>query len=55
MVADIIMYILLVIGLFTGFRYAFNGPELGKDSVNSAMNKAAEVAEKVKDEVAGEH
>ena len=46
---------LLVIGLFTGFRYAFNGPELGKDSVNSAMNKAAEVAEKVKDEVAGEH
>ncbi len=46
---------LLVIGLFTGFRYAFAGPELGRDSVNNAMDKAAEVAEKVKDEVAGEH
>lgn len=45
---------LLVVGLFTGFRYSFNGPELGRDSVNSAMDKAAEVAEKVKEEVAGD-
>lgn len=45
---------LLVIGLFTGFRYSFSGPELGKDSVNNAMDKAAQVAEKVKEEVAGD-
>jgi len=46
---------LLVIGLFADYRYAFSGAELGRDSVNSAMNKAAEVAEKVKEEVAGDH
>ena len=46
---------LLVIGLFADYRYAFSGAELGRDSVNSAMDKAAEVAEKVKEEVTGEH
>ena len=46
---------LLVIGLFAGCRYAFSGAELGRESVNSAMDKAAEVAEKVKEEVTGEH
>ena len=46
---------LLIIGLFAGYRYAFSGAELGRESVNSAMDKAAEVAEKVKDEFAGEH
>ena len=45
---------LLVIGLFAGFRYSFSGAELGRDSVNQAMDKAAEVAEKVKEEVTGE-
>ena len=45
---------LLVIGLFAGFRYSFSGEELGRDSVNSAMDKAAEMAEKVKEEVVGE-
>ena len=45
---------LLVIGLFTGFRYSFSGPELGRDAVNSAMDKAAEAAEKVKAEVTGD-
>lgn len=45
---------LLVIGLFTGFRYSFNGPELGKEAVNSAMDKAAAAAEKVKAEVTGD-
>ncbi len=43
---------LLVIGLFIGFRYSFSGAELGRESVNSAMNKAAEAVEKVKEEVA---
>ena len=46
---------LLVIGLFVGYHYTFSGAELGRDSVNNAMNKAAEVAEKVKEEVTGEH
>ncbi len=42
---------LLAIGLFTGFRYSFSGPELGRENVNRAMDKAAEAAEKVKAEV----
>ena len=46
---------LLVIGLFADYRYSFSGEELGRDSVNNAMDKAAEVAEKVKEEVTGEH
>ena len=46
---------LLVIGLFAGFRYSFSGAELGRESVNSAMDKAAEAVEKVKEEVTGEH
>ncbi|MBQ8108663.1 MAG: ubiquitin [Clostridia bacterium] len=45
---------LLVIGLFADYRYAFSGEELGRESVNNAMNKAAEVAEKVKEEVKGD-
>ncbi len=45
---------LLAIGLFMGYRYAFSGDELGRESVNKAMDKAAEVAEKVKEEVVGE-
>ncbi|HOA42657.1 MAG TPA: DUF4342 domain-containing protein [Bacillota bacterium] len=39
---------LLVIGLFLGYRYRFKGPDLGKDSVNSAMDTAAEAAENLK-------
>ena len=46
---------LLVIGLFIGYHYTFSGAELGRDSVNHAMDKAAEVAEKVKEEVTKEH
>ncbi len=41
--------IALAVGLFCGFRYSFQGPNLGKESINSAMNKAAEAAESVKD------
>jgi hypothetical protein len=39
---------LIVIGLFLGYRYRFNGPDLGKDSVNNAMNSAANAAEVLK-------
>ena len=41
----------LVVGLFCGMRYSFRGPNLGKDSINSAMDKAAEAAENVKEEI----
>ena len=42
---------LLIIGLFAGFRYSFSGAELGRQSINNAMNKAAEAADKVMDEI----
>ena len=46
---------LLVIGLFACCRYTFSGAELGRESVNSVMDKAAEAVEKVKEEVTREH
>ena len=46
---------LLVIGLFAGCRYSFSGDELGRESVNNAMDKAAEAVERVKEEVTREH
>ena len=42
---------LLVIGLFGGFRYSFSGAELGRESINKAMDKAAEAADKVMDDI----
>lgn len=45
---------LIVIGLFFGFRYRFRGPDLGIDSVNSAMDNAASTAENLKKSFAGE-
>ena len=38
---------LLIIGLFTGFRYAFRGPDLGKPVINDAMGKASDFAENI--------
>ncbi|MCL2842849.1 MAG: ubiquitin [Oscillospiraceae bacterium] len=35
--------------LFCGFHYKFRGPDLGKDSINSAMDKAAKAAEAAKE------
>jgi len=43
--------IVLIVGLFFGFRYAFRGPDLGKKPINDAMDKAAGVAENIKAEV----
>ena len=40
--------IFLVIGLFMGCRYGFNGRELGREGINSALGKAADAAERVK-------
>ena len=41
----------LAIGLFCGLRYSFRGPNLGKESINNAMNRAADAAESVKNEI----
>lgn len=43
---------LMVIGLFTGCRYSFSGKELGRDSINSALTRAAFAADRVKESVA---
>ncbi len=43
---------LLVIGLFAGCRYSFDGRELGRTDINGALDKAAGVAEHVKKAVA---
>jgi len=42
---------LLIVGLFFGLRYSFRGPNLGKDSINSAMSKATDVATDIKEEI----
>ena len=39
---------LLVIGLFAGCRYSFSGKELGRESINSALDKAADAADSMK-------
>ena len=41
----------LAVGLFCGLRSSFRGPNLGKESINSAMNRAADAAETVKEEI----
>ncbi|EGW36269.1 UBA/TS-N domain protein [Desulfosporosinus sp. OT] len=39
---------LIIIGLFFGFRYRFNGPDFSNNTVNDAMNSAADAAENLK-------
>ena len=39
---------LLIIGLFFGLRYRFNGPDFIGSTVNDAMNSAADAAEDLK-------
>lgn len=46
-----ILLILMGIGLFCGFNYSFAGPELGRDDINNAMNKASHAAETLKEEM----
>lgn len=45
---------LLLIGLFFGCRYRFDGHELGKPVVNKAMDKLGDVAEDIKEKLAGD-
>ena len=45
---------LIVIGLFFGFRYRFNGPDFNGNAVNDAMNSAAVAAENLKKSINNE-
>ena len=45
------MIILLVVGLFTDFRYSFRGPNLGSDAINDTISKASDMADSFKAEV----
>ena len=42
---------LIVIGLFFGLHYRFQGPDLGRNPVNRAMDSAADAAEDLKKSV----
>lgn len=42
--------IAMLVSLFFGVRYAFRGPDLGKESINRVMEKAGDMAENVKEE-----
>lgn len=39
---------LIIIGLFFGLRYRFNGPDFSGNTINDAMNSAADAAENLK-------
>lgn len=41
---------LIIIALFFGNRFSFEGPELGRDDVNDAMGRATDFAESIKQE-----
>ncbi|MBR0596872.1 DUF4342 domain-containing protein [Sinanaerobacter chloroacetimidivorans] len=42
---------LMIIGLFFSFRYSFQGPDLGCDKVNDAMDSVARAAEDFKNDI----
>lgn len=42
---------IIIIGLFFGYRYWFEGPEVGKPAVNKAMDSVAEAAENLKKDI----
>ena len=43
--------VVLVVGLFCGLRYSFRGPNLGKQAINDAINRAADMAESVREDL----
>ncbi len=43
-----VIFPLMIIGLFCGFRYHFHGQDLGKESVNRVMDSASDTAESIK-------
>lgn len=45
------IFALVVIGMFTGFRLVFSGPDIRGDTANTIMNSAADAAESLKRDV----
>lgn len=45
------VFLLVVIGMFTGFRLVFSGPDIHGDTANTIMNSAADAAENLKRDV----
>ena len=43
--------IALIVGLFCGLHYSFRGPNLGKQSINDAMERAASMADSVREDL----
>lgn len=39
---------LIIIGLFFGFRYRFNGPDFSSNTINAAMDSVADAAENLR-------
>lgn len=44
-----LVLVVMIVGLFFGFRYTFAGPDLGRDSVNNVMDKASAAADDLKE------
>ena len=42
--------ILLVVGLFLGYKYSITGPDINTDKVNDILDKASESADNIKDD-----
>ena len=43
--------VVMAVSLFFGVRYSFRGPNLGNDTLNGAMDKAAQAVENIKEEM----
>ena len=49
-----LMLLVLIAGLFLGCQYRFAGRQLGKDSINAAMDKMSDLAEGIKESLQNE-
>ena len=47
--------VLLVVGLFSGYKYSITGPDIKNDKVNDILNKASESADNIKDDFKEEY
>lgn len=45
-----VVAILMVVALFCGCKFSFEGPDLGTEKINDAMGKATEYADQIKQE-----
>ena len=49
-----LMLVVLIAGLFLGCQYRFEGRQLGRDDINSAMGKMSDLAEGIKESLQNE-